>query len=268
MVTTRRSAARLGGLLLTIASLMQGSFPTGYAQASSGRTESTYFITGAVKNPGVYRIESDASVLKLLVLAGGLEDSHGPVAFIIRRVPAQAADQDPSYTVIQMRIDEVLKGHLHADVRLESGDIVNIPNADILFVMGGVVNPGSFPFKEGVTLMQAISAARGLKAGAQGAKAVILRKDRSAGKQEITVDLDAVTSGKQKDIPLLPNDIVVVPDSRAGNRLRRFLDAPPAPVLRRCRSARPCIARADLVVKPVSGKNRTVEWILGGTTGL
>ena len=252
MVTTRRSAVRPSVLLLTIACLMQGSFPTGYAQTSSGRTKNTYFIMGAVKNPGVYRIETDASVLRLLALAGGLEDRHGPVAFIIRQVPAQAAGQDPSYTVIQMRIDEVLKGNLQEAVRLEPGDIVNVPNADIFFVMGEVVRAGSFPFKEGVTLLQALSAARGLKAGAQGAKAVIFRNDPSAGKQEITVDLDAVTNGKQKDIPLLPSDIILIPNSRAGNNpLRRLLEAPPVPVLRPCRRARPCLAWLDF-----SGRTR------------
>jgi protein involved in polysaccharide export with SLBB domain len=256
VVKTHRSAVRLSVLLLNIASLMQGNFPTSYAQTTSGHTKNTYFIQGAVKNPGAYRIETDASMLKLVVLAGGLEDRHSSVAFIIRQIRAQAADQSPSFTVIQMRIDEVLKGNLKAAVRLEPGDIVNIPNADIFFVTGEVVRPGSYPFKEGMTLLHAISAARGLK---QGARAVVFRRDLSGAEQEITVDIDAVTSGKQKDILLLPNDIVVIQDSRAGNRLRRFLDAPPAPVLRRCRSAHPCIARADLAVKPVCVKTRLLN---------
>jgi protein involved in polysaccharide export with SLBB domain len=259
MVKTRRSAVRLSVLLLTIATLMQGNFPTSYAQTTSGRTKNTYFIQGAVKNPGAYQIETDASVLKLLVMAGGLEDRHGPVAFIIRRIPGQSADQNPSFTVIQIRIEEALRGNLAAAARIEPGDIVNIPHANAYVVTGEVVRPGSYPFKKGMTLLHAISAARGLKQGAQGAKAVVFRRDLSGAKQEIMVDIDAVTSGKQKDILLLPNDIVVIQDSRAGNRLRRFLDAPPAPVLRRCRSAHPCIARADLVVKPVSVKTRLMN---------
>jgi hypothetical protein len=102
--------------------------------------------------------------------------------------------------------------------------------------------------KEGVTLLQAISAAGGLKAGAKADKAIIFRENPSTGKrQEISVDLDAVKSGKQKDIPLLPNDIVVIPNSRVGLTPRpRFLDAPPIRVFAPCRGSRPCMAQLDL----------------------
>lgn len=212
MVTTRRSAVQFVGLLLTIAGLMQGSLPTSYAQSSSGRTRNSYFILGAVKSPGVYRIDSASSLSKLVSLAGGLTDNHGSTAFIVRELPAQGADQDPAYKVIQVPIDELLKGSLEAAASLEPGDIVNIPQADVFYVAGEVNAPGSFPFKEGITLLQAISVARGLKVSAKANKAIIFRKDPSTGgRQEISVDLNAVTSGKQKDIRLLPNDIIVVP---------------------------------------------------------
>jgi protein involved in polysaccharide export with SLBB domain len=248
MVKTRRSVVQFVGLLLTFAGLMQANLLASYAQSTGDRTKNQYFIIGAAKAPGVYRIESAPSLLKLLALAGGLADSHGAVAFIIRKLPAQAADQDPAFKVIQIRIDQLLKGNLEAPADLEPGDIVSIPQADVFFVSGEVVRPGSFPFKDGMTLLQAISVARGLKAGAKADKAIIFREDRSTGKrQEITVDLDAVTSGKQKDIPLLPNDIVVVPNSRAGiTPWPRFLEAPPIPVFAPCRASRPCMARLDL----------------------
>lgn len=227
---------------------MQGSLPASYAQSSSGRTKNVYFIMGAVKSPGVYRIDSAPSLLKLLSLAGGLIDSHGSVAFIMRGLPAQAADQDPAYKVIQVRIDELLKGSLEAAANLEPGDIVNITQADVFFVTGEVTAPGSFPFKEGVTLLQAISAARGVTSGAKPGKALIFRQDPNTGKrQEINVDLDAVRNAKQKDIPLMPNDIIVVPNSRARvTPWPQFLDAPPIRVFAPCRGSRPCMARSDL----------------------
>jgi polysaccharide export outer membrane protein len=247
MVKIRRSAVQSVGLLLMFAGLMQGNLLASYAQSSSGRTKNLYFIMGAVKSPGVYRIESAPSLSKLLDLAGGLTEMHGAVAFIMRELPAQPADQDPAFKVIHVRIDELLKGNLDAAANLEPGDIVNIPQADVFFVTGEVIAPGSFPFKEGVTLLQAISLARGLRAGAKAAKAIIFREDPSTGKRrEISIDLNAVTIGKQKDIPLLPNDIVIVPSARPRTVFRRFLDAPPIPVLDPCRGSLPCMARLDL----------------------
>lgn len=248
MVKTTRSGMQVVGLLLMFAGLMQGTLLASFAQSTGDRTKNQYFIIGAVRKPGVYPIESAPSVLKLLALAGGLADSHGAVAFIMRRLPAQAADQDPGFKVIQVRIDELLKGNLEAAANLEPGDIVNIPQADVFFVSGEVVKPGSFPFTGGVTLLQAIARAGGVTSGAKPGNALIFRQDPNNGKrQEISVDLDAVTSGKQKDIPLVPNDIVVVPSSRARTTLwPRFLDAPPIRVFAPCRGSRPCMARSDL----------------------
>src|SRR6266404_230732 len=248
MMGTRRSGAPCVGLLLVLASMTLGSLPTSYAQSAAGRTRNLYFIMGAVKKPGVYQIESAPSLLKLLVLAGGLADSHGAVAFIMRELPARSADQNPAFKVIQTRIDELLKGSLDENANLEPGDIVNIPQADVFFVAGEVIRPGSFPFKEGITLLQAISVARGLKVGAKADKAIIFRQDPNTGKrQEITVDLDAVTRGKQEDIPLQPNDIVILPT--AQNRIGpwpRLLDAPPIRISAPCRGSRPCMAQLDL----------------------
>lgn len=248
MLNTRRSRLQFVGLLLMFACVMHRNLPASYAQSTNGRTKDLYFIIGAVKNPGVYRIESAPSLLKLLALAGGLTDTHGSAAFIMRELPAQAANQDPAFKVIQVRIDQLLKGNLEAPADLEPGDIVNIPQADVFFVAGEGKSASAFPFTEGVTLLQAIARARSVTSRAKPGNVIIFRQDPNTGKrEEITVDLDAVTSGKQKDIPLLPNDIVVFPNSQ--NRITprpRFLDAPPIRVSAPCRGSRPCMARLDL----------------------
>jgi polysaccharide biosynthesis/export protein len=248
MMGTRRSGAPFVGLLLVLASMTLGSLPTIYAQSAGAARQNYYFIQGAVRKPGVYQIESAPSLLKLLALAGGLAGSHGAAAFIIRRLPAQTADQDSGFKIIQTRIDEMLKGKFESTANLEPGDIVNIPPADVFFVAGQGKSAVAYPFTEGVTLLQAIARARGVTSGAQPSKALIYRQDPNTGKrQEITVDLDAVTRGKQKDIPLQPNDIVILPT--AQNRIGpwpRLLDAPPIRISAPCRGSRPCMARLDL----------------------
>lgn len=44
----------------------------------------TFFVQGAVRNPGVFVIESRPSLFRLISIAGGLADSHASTAYIIR----------------------------------------------------------------------------------------------------------------------------------------------------------------------------------------
>jgi len=255
MMGTRRSGAPFVGLLLVLASMMLRSLPTSYAQSAGADRKNYYFIQGAIRKPGVYQIESAPFLLKLITLAGGLTDNHGSTAFIIRKLQARAAGQEPAFKLIQVSINALLKGKFDEVAFLEPGDIVNIPQADVYFVgrdvyfVGGEVKSATaFPFTEGVTVLQAIARARGVASGAKPGKAIIFRQDPKTGKRhEITVDLDAVTGGKQKDIPLQPNDIVILPT--AQNRIGpwpRLLDAPPIRVFAPCRASRPCMAQLDL----------------------
>ncbi|HVF90214.1 MAG TPA: polysaccharide biosynthesis/export family protein, partial [Blastocatellia bacterium] len=131
----------------------------------------SFFIQGAVRNPGVYQIEGRPSILKLITIAGGLADNHGSAAFIIRErrppdgdeggAPAEKEDQGSraldltgaeNYSMIHVNISGLLKGRFNENVFVEAGDIINIPPSDVFFIAGEVRAPGSFPLKEGTTL--------------------------------------------------------------------------------------------------------------------
>ena len=215
----------------------------------------SFFIQGAVRNPNVYQIEGKPSLLELLTLAGGLAENHGANAYIIRKIkqtpvsgsdqpgaadssggtvkpddpnaPIVDADKGPRYELRSANINGLLKGRFEQDVTLEPGDIINIPETDLFFVAGEVNAPGSFPLKEGTTIRQAISLAQGTKFSAATNRGVIYRENPTTGKQEeVKVDISAVMSGKKPDVPLMANDIVIVPNSRGktigGALLRAF----------------------------------------------
>ena len=225
----------------------------------------SFFIQGAVRSPGVYQIEAGASLLKLIILAGGLTESHGSSAFIIREVKASAQGQqrldgegspavepqqaktavasgDPAstptgtgdngaqaiekYEMIEANISGLLRGHFEQNVMVEPGDIINIPQTDVFFVAGEVVGPGSFPLKPGTTLRQAISLARGTNFKAATSRGIIFREDPKTAKREgINVDIGAVMKGKKEDIPIMAKDIIVVPNSRFKSVGGTFLNA-------------------------------------------
>jgi polysaccharide export outer membrane protein len=207
----------------------------------------TFFVQGSVRNPGVYQTEGRPSLLTMIGLAGGLAGDHGSTVFILRpsktKTPAPEADSqiasledqssgsdqvaqtrtngvastpppDSDYDLIKVNISGLFKGQ--SDQRLEPGDIINIPRADVFFVAGEVKAPGSFPLKEGTTLRQAVSLAQGTTFSAKASEGVIFREDPMLGtRREIKVDISAVMNGKKEDIPLLANDMIIIPNSRS-----------------------------------------------------
>ncbi|HSE98404.1 MAG TPA: polysaccharide biosynthesis/export family protein [Blastocatellia bacterium] len=213
----------------------------------------TYFIQGAVRRPGLYQVEGRPTLLMLISIAGGLSDNYGSTAFIIHQIKAGAregepeqkaelqpsaadsrdissesdAGERPGYELIKVNINGLLRGNFNENVVIEPGDIIHVPPTDVFFVAGEVNAPGSFPLKEGTTLRQAISLAQGTSFAAAASRGAIFREDPATGKrQEMKIDIAAVMSGKKEDIPIIPNDIVIVPNSRlksvGGTLLRAF----------------------------------------------
>jgi polysaccharide export outer membrane protein len=228
----------------------------------------TYFVQGAVRRAGLYQIEGQPSLLKLITIAGGLLENYGSTAFIIRELRTEAAAQtsevadtirtqtanlksgdsvdtqhtalerpdtipntvpssDAKYELVKVNINGLLRGNFDQNVTIMPGDIVHIPPMDVFFVAGEVNAPGSFALKEGTTLRQAISLAQGTSFNAAGDRGIVFREDPATGKRsEIKVDIPAVMNGKKADIPIVANDIVIVPNSRlksiGGTLLRAF----------------------------------------------
>jgi polysaccharide export outer membrane protein len=124
------------------------------------------------------------------------------------------AEEAPKYELRSANINGLLKGRFEQDTFIEPGDIVNIPPSDVFFVAGEVNKPGSFVLKDGTSLRQAISLAQGTTMNAGGDRAVIFREGPTGKREELKVDVSGVMSGKKPDVPILANDIVMVPNSR------------------------------------------------------
>ena len=194
-----------------------------------------FFIQGAVHSPGVYNIEGRPSLLQLITIAGGLNSSYGATAFIIRgtrqssgevqAVAVSESEPRPDYELRKANINALLRGDFAENVFIEPGDIVHIPPTDVFFVAGEVKAPGSFPLKEGTTLRQALSLAQGTNPFAARGKAVIFREDAGGQKREIPVDVAAVMRGQGPDVPILSNDVIVVPNSKTKSAFMPVINA-------------------------------------------
>jgi len=169
-------------------------------------------VLGAVEKPGPYQLLGRLTLMQIVSEAGGLTRDAGSDIIIIRQL------LDGTSTSLRISIDDLfLKGDAKLNVPLEPGDIVNIPVDKLVavYVFGQVKNPGALQVKRSAipTLLQAIAQAGGFTERASRGGVVIKRKDETGKEQEIKVNVRRILSNKQKDVPLLENDTVYVPES-------------------------------------------------------
>lgn len=169
-------------------------------------------IVGAVEKPGPYELLGRQTIMSIISQAGGMTRDAGTEIIVIRQLP------DGSGTSIRISIDDLfVKGDAKLNVTLEPDDIINIPvdKVVVIYVFGQVKNPGALQVKRSniPTLTQAIAQAGGFsdRAAKSGIK---IRRKNAAGKEiEISVNVKNILKGKAKDIPLMENDTVYVPES-------------------------------------------------------
>jgi len=80
-------------------------------------------------------------------------------------------------------------------------------------VLGQVKEAGSYPYKPGLTLMQAISQAGGMNPLASPRKVKLIR-ETDKGRQTFEIDVTKILDSRAQDFGLEPGDIVFVPESR------------------------------------------------------
>lgn len=195
-------------------------------------------VIGAVNQPGRFQLQRRVRLLELLSFAGGPSGTSGGTVNIIhtsaaRACPAAMSDgaQQPA-PVSAYNLNQTLQGGVDSNPLIQPGDIVSLPDAAQVYVVGNVFRPTSIPLKDQpVTLATAIAVAGGVLPDSKKSKVRLTRQQPgSAAKQEIIVDLEAITKRQADDIVLQANDIVEVPTS-SGKRLLRSLLGTIAPAV-------------------------------------
>jgi polysaccharide export outer membrane protein len=202
-------------------------------------------VIGSVHRPMVVQAVHEMTLLEVLSEAGGIAEDAGDVVIVTRPGEAMSAvtpgtpsaagnsekppaDGKPisAAQAITIKINDLLEsGDPKYNVLLTGGDIVSVPRAGIVYVVGAVEHSGGFVLQssgEQMTTLKLIALAQGLKGTAKPGDAVIIRRNPENGtKQEINVDLRKIMSRKAEDLPVRANDILFVPDSSGKRALRR-----------------------------------------------
>jgi len=186
------------------------------------------FVLGAVKEPGFYELRGPTTVLEILSSAGGLSQEGGKTLVLVREAGFGEAASDLSsgslsdldelpsslgkkgHTQIIDYYRMVNEGDASQNVVLNAGDVLFVPRAQEIFVLGEVKKPGSVKFESDITLLRAISLAGGLTEVAADRRVQVIRI-KDGQKENLTVNLKQIIDDIKKDIKLLPDDVIVVP---------------------------------------------------------
>lgn len=183
-------------------------------------------VTGAVARPGLISLTRDRrTVSQLLSEAGGLsEQAGGKILFYpasgstcpTTNGSTRVASAQPPHDVTPIEID------LNQEYGPMNDNPLNLPviggdalvvNRGKYFVDGWVTNPAAYDITPGATAFGALTAAGGALFAADLSSVVVWRTERGGNKRRIDVDLNAIASGKQRDVTIEAGDVVSVPAS-------------------------------------------------------
>ncbi len=193
-------------------------------------------VIGAVKNPMVIQALRKTTLLQALSQAGGISDDAGSTVIVTRPAldisdsadPGEGSAPTASQTFTVNLADILESGDSRFNIPLVGGDVVSVPRAGIIYVVGAVTRPGGFLLQndlDHMTMLKMLSLAGGTTTTAKMKNAVILRKNLDTGKRDqVPVDLRKVLKLKTQDVQMQANDILYVPDSAGLRALHRAGD--------------------------------------------
>lgn len=190
--------------------------------AVSGRLENWVEVQGAVKRPGRYQYIQDMDVVALLDMAGQTWPD-----LLEQRAALDRVALDGTFQSRDLPLGAILAGKAEKVV-LQPRDVIRVYSKwDLqdryqVVISGEVRAPGSFPFREGMTLRDLVLKAGGLRESVDSLRVEISRPRPQAmgsrdpqGPGPRTVDVIEVSLGRdfltaQTSLPLQPHDHVMI----------------------------------------------------------
>jgi polysaccharide export outer membrane protein len=194
-------------------------------------------VVGEVAVPGIHQLQGKKTLVEMISLAGGVRPSAGYSLKITRQkewgpipLPNAAMDATGQYSVAEVNLKEIMEAKNPAEnILIMPNDVISVPRGEVIYVIGDVKKPGEYVLgaRARISVLQALAMAAGLERTAATKNARILRSSTSPDmkRTEVTVDLKRVLSGQDKDVPMEPEDILLVPGSKTRTALLRGLES-------------------------------------------
>jgi polysaccharide export outer membrane protein len=189
-------------------------------------------VLGAVNTPGVQQADGHKRLLEVLSSAGGLRQDAGPEIEVSRReeiggLPkALSPSSKDGFETVSVSVADLFEAKRPEDnFAIQAGDVVTVPKARMVYVVGDVRKGGGFVVgeRDNLSVLKALALAEGVQSTADTAHARILRAgDNSAGRP---FNVAQLLRGKAPDTALKPDDILFIPSSVPKKAAIRVLEA-------------------------------------------
>ncbi len=157
-------------------------------------------ILGQIKNPGQYELRGKITFLEFVSKAGGFTADAGSTATIKR---TDKTNKKSSQIVLDLK-RLVEQGDASLNIVIQDNDSIYISEAKTYYVTGEVNKPDSYKFEPDLTVIKAITMAGGFSKIAAKGKVQIIR---------VTNGEKRIFQNVNMDEPVLPEDVIVVPES-------------------------------------------------------
>jgi len=169
-------------------------------------------VAGAVRHPLTFEATGPVTLLEALTRAEGLSPEAGAEILVTRTSGLNTAGLTKRIVVK----DLIETADPAANLILDGGEDVRVPEAGRVFVVGNVKKPGAFPIGDsgGTSVLKALALAEGL--APFSTKQAYIYRPADGGKREIAVELRKIMERKLPDVDLIAGDVFYIPDNRSG----------------------------------------------------
>ena len=159
----------------------------------------TIHVLGSVDRPGSFALKGPMSLAEAIANAQGTD-------------PNQKGDKEAKVirndgTMIVIDLNTMFAAG-EGNISLRGGDVVYVTAGHFVVVNGVVKKPGTVPWRDGMTITEAIAEAGGMQREANTRSVYIIR-----GSERIPVNVKGILQGKSPDIKLVSGDKVFVEQS-------------------------------------------------------
>ena len=137
--------------------------------------------------------------------------------------PPSAKPRPPNTFTVNLN-DLLETGDMQNNFVLQAGDVVTVPHAGIVYVLGAVGRPGGFVMandRTELTTLKVLALAGGVTRIAKLKHAFIVRTDGQGKQSQTEIDLKKILDRESEDVQMRASDILYIPDDRVKEAVIR-----------------------------------------------
>jgi polysaccharide biosynthesis/export protein len=176
-------------------------------------------VVGAVKNTMTFQATGVMTLLEAISQAGGLTENAGSEILVSRQQSGEDGESSPA-VVQRIPVHGLFdSADSSLNFELQGGEVISIPEAGRVYVVGRVKKPGVFSITDEAesSVLRALALSGGLDSFFKPIAYIYRLEDGHSQRTEIPIELKKIMNRRAPDIPLLASDILYIPDA-AGLR--------------------------------------------------